>query len=295
MFTALEGLDQIIERHGQTAADTLVRQSGERLQGALRDDDLIGKMGEARFAVCTAPVRQLDLELCIQLAGRLQSALEEPFFIDGVTIYLTASVGFCLNTRTPGGDAAAWLAAAATALRSAQRRGPSSIRAFSDQMRRETVSRAELRAEVAQALDNGQIQPWFQPQISTDTGQITGFEALARWNHPVQGMIPPSDFLPAVEEAGLLERLAEVMMYHAFAALKAWDGSGTVVPQIGVNFAGGELANPRLIDKITWELDRFDLSPDRLAIEVETVVASTADDVITRNISSAQARLSHRS
>ncbi|WP_349237603.1 EAL domain-containing protein [Sulfitobacter sp. 15WGC] len=82
-----------------------------------------------------------------------------------------------------------------------------------------------------------------------------------------------------------MERLAEVMMYHAFAALKAWDGSGTVVPQIGVNFAGGELANPRLIDKITWELDRFDLSPDRLAIEVlETVVASTADDVITRNI-----------
>ena len=284
-FIALEGLDQIIERHGQTAADTLVRQSGERLQGALRDDDLIGKMGEARFAVCTAPVRQLDLELCIQLAGRLQSVLEKPFFDDGVTIHLTASVGFCLNTRTPGGDAAAWLAAAATALRSAQRRGPSSIRAFSDQMRRETESRAELREEVAQALDSGQIQPWFQPQISTDTGQITGFEALARWNHPVQGMIPPSDFLPAVEEAGLLERLAEVMMYHAFAALKAWDGSGTVVPQIGVNFAGGELANPRLIDKITWELDRFDLSPDRLAIEVlETVVASTADDVITRNI-----------
>ena len=74
-------------------------------------------------------------------------------------------------------------------------------------------------------------------------------------------------------------------MYHSFAALKAWDNSGTEVPQIGVNFAGGELANPRLIDKITWELDRFDLSPNRLAVEVlETVVASTPDDVITRNI-----------
>ncbi|MAP14862.1 bifunctional diguanylate cyclase/phosphodiesterase [uncultured Sulfitobacter sp.] len=284
-FIALEDFDQIIERYGQSAADTIARQSGERLHSALRDDDIIGKMGEARFAICTAPVRQLDLELCIQLAGRLQATLEEPFFVDGVTIYLTASVGFCLNTRAPGGDGSAWLAAAATALRSGQRRGPSSIRAFSDQMRRETESRAELREEVAQALDSGQIQPWFQPQISTDTGQIIGFEALARWNHPVQGMIPPSDFLPAVEEAGLLERLAEVMMYHSFAALKAWDSSGTEVPQIGVNFAGGELANPQLIDKITWELDRFDLSPERLAIEVlETVVASAADDVITRNI-----------
>ena len=152
-------------------------------------------------------------------------------------------------------------------------------------MRRDTESRAELREEVVQALDSGQIQPWFQPQISTDTGQITGFEALARWNHPVRGMIPPLDFLPAIEETGLLERLAEVMMYHSFAALKAWDGSGTEVPQIGVNFAGGELANPRLIDKITWELDRFELTPDRLAVEVlETVVASAPDDMITRNI-----------
>lgn len=284
-FIALEGFDQFIDRYGQAAADMVVRQSGERLQSALRDDDIVSKMGEARFAICTAPVRQLDLELCIQLAGRLQSALEEPFSVDGVTIYFTASVGFCLNTRAPAGDAGAWLAAAATALRSAQRRGHSSIRAFSDQMRQESESRAELREEVAQALDNGQIQPWFQPQISTDTGQITGFEALARWNHPVQGMIPPANFLPAVEEAGLLERLAEVMMYHSFAALKAWDGSGTEVPQIGVNFAGAELANPQLIDKITWELDRFDLSPDRLAIEVlETVVASAADDVVTRNI-----------
>ncbi len=284
-FIALEDFDQFIERYGQAAADTVVRQSGERLLSVLRDDDTIGKMGEARFAICMAPVRQLDLELCIQLAGRFQAALEEPISVDGVTIYLTASVGFCLNTRAPGEDGAAWLAAAATALRTAQRRGPSSIRAFSDQMRRDTESRAELREEVVQALDSGQIQPWFQPQISTDTGQITGFEALARWNHPVRGMIPPSDFLPAIEETGLLERLAEVMMYHSFAALKAWDGSGTEVPQIGVNFAGGELANPRLIDKITWELDRFELTPDRLAVEVlETVVASAPDDMITRNI-----------
>lgn len=284
-FIAIEEFDQLIERYGHAAADTIVRQSGQRLVSALQDDDNIGKMGEARFAICMAPVRQLDLELCIQLAGRVQAALEEPISVDGVTVYLTASVGFCLSTRAPGPDGAAWLAAAATALRIAQQHGPSSIRAFSDQMRRETENRAELREDVTIALDGGQIQPWFQPQISTDTGQITGFEALARWNHPVRGMILPSDFLPAIEEAGLLERLAEVMMYHSFAALKAWDSSGTEVPQIGVNFAGGELANPRLIDKITWELDRFDLSPNRLAVEVlETVVASTPDDVITRNI-----------
>jgi len=88
-----------------------------------------------------------------------------------------------------------------------------------------------------------------------------------------------------LEEAGLLERLAEVMMYNAFAALKAWDSADLNIPQVGVNFAGPELNNPKLLEKIKWELDRFDLSPDRLAVEIlETVVTGAADDTITMNI-----------
>jgi diguanylate cyclase (GGDEF)-like protein len=281
----IEEFDLLVERHGQPAADIVVQRTGERIIAAMRKDDHVGQMGDARFSICTAPVRHLDLETSIQMAGRLQVALEEPISVDGLSIYISTSVGFCMHARAPGESAEDWLCAAATALREAQRRGPSAIRAFSDQMRRDNKSRSDLREEVGQALDGGQIQPWFQPQISTDTGQITGFEALARWSHPVRGMISPADFLPAIEDAGLLERLAEVMMYHGFAALKAWDGSGVTVPQIGVNFAGSELSNPRLLEKVKWELDRFDLTPDRLAIEVlETVVASAPDDMITRNI-----------
>jgi EAL domain-containing protein (putative c-di-GMP-specific phosphodiesterase class I) len=88
-----------------------------------------------------------------------------------------------------------------------------------------------------------------------------------------------------METAGLLGRLAEVMMYHTFAALKAWDGAGADVPQVGVNFTSSELSDPKLTDKIKWELDRFDLTPDRLVVEIlETVVASAPDDLITRNI-----------
>ena len=284
-FVGLEEFDQLVERYGQAAADTVVLRTGERLIGVLRDNDAVGQMGDARFAICLEPVRQLDLELCIQLAGRLQVAVEEAVSVDGIAIYVSASIGFCQRSRSPGKTGAAWLQAASTALREAQRRGPSAIRAFSDQMRRDNESRAELREEVAQALEAGHIQPWFQPQISTDTGQITGFEALARWIHPVRGTIPPAEFLPAIEQADLLERLAEVMMYHSFAALKAWDGAGVEVPQVGVNFAGSELNNPKLLEKIKWELDRFDLPPDRLAVEVlETVVASAPDDMITRNI-----------
>lgn len=281
----IDDFDNLAKRHGPAAADTIVRSTGDRLATALRGGDQIGLLGGGRFAICTTPVRQLDLETCIQMASRLQTSVEDPISIDGLGVYTSASIGFCQSMRAPGQGSDEWFGAATIALEEAKQRGPFAIRAFSEQMHRDTKNRAALRDEVSQALDSGQIIPWFQPQISTDTGAITGFEALARWSHPTRGMISPADFLPAIEQAGLLERLAEVMMYQSFAALKAWDDANVKVPQVGVNFAGPELSNPRLLEKIKWELDRFDLTPDRLAVEVlETVLASAPDDVITRNI-----------
>ncbi len=280
----------LIDRHGQNAADTVVQRSGDRILATLRDGDTVARVGDSRFAICLMPVRQLDLELCIQLSGRMQSAIEDPVSLDGISVYMSCSVGFCLSNRTPGrksgtGSGQAWLSAASTALAQAQHVGPSSIRAYCDEMGRQTQARCDLRGEAAEALENGQIQPWYQPQISTDTGKVSGFEALARWTHPVHGMLAPDTFLPVMEEAGLMERLGQVMLYHALTALKAWDSAGVVVPQVGVNFAGEELRNPSLVDKIRWELDRFELSPDRLAVEIlETVVSDAPDDTITRNI-----------
>ncbi len=281
----LDDFKQLISRHGQAAADEVMNRAGERIASALRNGDSVARYGDCRFAVCMLPVRQLDLELCIQLATRLQSAVEEPVSIDGTALYMSCSVGFCLRSRSPGKTGASWLNATATALDDAQRNGPSAIRAFSADMQRKEKSRSTLREEAANALNTGQIQPWYQPQISTDTGKVTGFEALARWTHPVRGVIAPNEFLPIMEETGLLERLAEVMMYHALTALKAWDSAGMNVPQVAVNFAGPELANPHLVEKVKWELDRFELTPDRLAIEVlETVVADSPDDIISLNI-----------
>ena len=285
----IDEFDAIVNRYGQAAADTILRRIGEQILQVTRFNDKIGHVTDSRFAICTAPVKHLDLELCIQMASRLQAAVEEPISIDGVVVYVVACVGFCQLSRTPGKTASDWAHAANIALQEAQHHGPSAIRAFSEQMQHATVHHNELREDVILALEQGQIQPWYQPQISTESGEITGFEALARWTHPQRGLIPPVEFLPAIQEAGLLERLAEIVMYHSFAALKAWDGAGLIVPQIGVNFAGSELSNPRLVEKIKWELDRFDLTPDRLAVEIlETVVASAPDDMITRNINALQ-------
>ncbi|MEO9650892.1 MAG: GGDEF domain-containing phosphodiesterase [Roseobacter sp.] len=275
----------LAQHYGQSAADKIAEITGNRILEVLRDADAVSQTSDFHFSICLAPVQQLDLELCIQLSARIQAAIEEPISIDGSSIYVTSCVGFCQHTRMMTRTGDVWMKAAGHALRDAQHNGPAAIRAYSDEMHRITETRAELREEVANALEKGQIQPWFQPQISTDTGLVTGFEALARWNHPKRGMISPAAFLPAIEQAGMLERLAEVMLYHALTAIKAWDNAGLNVPQVGVNFAGPELSNPKLVEKIEWELDRFDLAPERLAVEIlETVVACTSDDTITRNI-----------
>lgn len=281
----IDEFEELIDRYGQSASDTVITRVRERLNTVMRNDDVIAQTGDCRFSICLHPTQQLDLELCIQLAGRIQTSLEEPISVDGTTVYITSSVGFCQHNRIRNGVAEDWIAAASVALKAAQHHGPSAIRAYSEEMKQRSQTTAELREEVANALESGQILPWFQPQISTDTGLVTGFEALARWQHPERGMIAPAEFLPAIEQAGMLERLAEVMMFHACNALKDWDISGVTVPKVGVNFAGPELKNPRLVEKVKWELDRFDLSPDRLTVEVlETVVAGAPEDVITRNI-----------
>ena len=281
----IDEYQSLIDRHGQAAADSVIKRISERIILQMRDQDNIARLGDCTFALCLGPSRHMDLEVCIQMAGRLQTAIEEPVSVDGVSVFVTTSIGFCLCSRSPGISGADWMLAASIALLEAEKRGPSTIRAFSKEMQRVTQAHSALREEVQNALETGQITPWFQPQISTDTGKVTGFEALARWHHPERGMIAPADFLPAIEQAGLLERLAEIIMHHAFTALKSWDYAGVSVPQVGVNFSGSELNNPRLIEKISWELDRFELMPNRLAVEVlETVISGAADDQITLNI-----------
>lgn len=281
----LDDLHDLATRQGQDTADMAARRSGERIVAALRADDTVARLGDGRFAVCLFPVPQLDLELCLQLAGRIQTAVEDPVSVDGMAVYLSCSVGFCLRSRAPGKTAADWLSAANAALGDAQITGPSGIRAYSKEIHKRVQTRSDLRDDVAAALESMQIQPWYQPQISTDTGKITGFEALARWQHPVYGMIAPGDFLPTIEQAGLLERLGQVVLYHALTALKAWDAAGVHVPRVAVNFTTQELRNPGLIERLRWELDRFELTPDRLSVEIlESVMTDNPDETVLRNI-----------
>jgi len=291
LVLCLDDQQRVLNEFGQAAHDQVLRKTGERLAGALRDNDLVARLEGARFAVALAPVRRADLETLVQIAGRLQAALREPFSIDAMTTYVGASVGFCLASRAPDRSGAAILSAAEVAMNDAWRNGPAAIRAYSVEVARAAADRNSLREEIAAALDGGEIVAHFQPQLSTDTGEVTGFEALARWQHSERGLLTPAEFLPAIMAAGLSERLGEVMLGQSLGALRGWDRAGLGVPSIGVNFSRDELRNPNLEARLKWELDRFDLLPGRLTVEIlETVIAETDNDMIVHNIA-ALARL----
>ncbi len=281
----LDDADHLARRYGHEGFCEILRQTGARITGAVRRQDVVARLEGACFAAGLTPPARNDLETVLQMATRVQDAVEVPISLDATTVHVTASVGFCLSARAPAAGGGALLDAALAAMDDAHRNGPGAIRAFSPEIQRAHEDLAELRSDLGPALDSGQVQAFFQPQICTRTGDVSGFETLVRWVHPDRGVLAPADFLPGILEAGLSERLGEVMLTGALRALKAWDRAGLAIRRVAVNFAAEELRNPRLAEKIQWEIDRFGLTPDRLVVEiVETAVADSEDDVIVQTI-----------
>ncbi len=285
MVLEIDEYKTLVATHGESAADAVVQRTSDRIGSTLRQRDTLSKIGDGRFAVCLNPIAQIDLESSLQLAGRVQAAIEEPISIGGMSVFISSSLGVCLRHRSPGSTAVDWMDAAANALEEAKVIAPGGIRVFSKDTVTEGYNYTDLQDEMAHALETGMIKAWFQPQVDTDTGRVSGFEALARWEHPVRGMVPPASFLPALEAAGLMQKLSKHMTEQALTALKSWDAAGLKIPCVGVNFASDELRDPGLVDRIRWDLERFGMTPDRLCIEVlETVMTDTPDDMVSRNI-----------
>jgi EAL domain-containing protein (putative c-di-GMP-specific phosphodiesterase class I) len=210
--------------------------------------------------------------------------MSHPVRLTAQTVWPSVSIGFCLSARAASLNGLTMLDAATRAAVKAAQSGPGGLNSYSvvDFPAALPGSRVdELRA----ALGNGQIRAYFQPQIRTTTGQVTGLEALARWDHPERGLISPGEFLPLIEAAGLSPKLADRMLGDALETLAKLDEQGLAVPSVSVNLSADELRNPRLPDEIAWALDRADIDPARLTVEIlETVVAETDDDVAVGSI-----------
>jgi EAL domain-containing protein (putative c-di-GMP-specific phosphodiesterase class I)/GGDEF domain-containing protein len=285
LLVQIDGWDELVGRLGLEAAAGVSRRIEDRLETALRHDDLLVRLGESRFGVVLHPQPAARLATREAIAARLSAAVGEALFCAGGTLHLSACIGHTRLIRAGGNVAAATLAGAEAALSDAAGRAPGTIRGFSVDAARVRADIAALAREVEDALAAGEIQAWFQPQVCAINGALSGVEALARWHHPTRGMLAPGAFLPAVAAAGQMEALGASILSQALQALHAWDAQGLGVPGVSVNVCAAELRNPHLAEKIRWDLDRFDLRPCRLTVEIlETVAAKPEDAAITATL-----------
>ncbi|SFR59540.1 bifunctional diguanylate cyclase/phosphodiesterase [Litoreibacter janthinus] len=281
----LDEIDVVRDTWGVEGLETIVSAIADRLCSMLRNSDIIVQLSESRLAISLPSIRVPELGAVISLIDRLQTAARPAVRIDSANAYVTLSAGFCLEGRAADNSAAALIEASYLALLDAKSQGVESSRGYSAKTTPHFKKPDAHVQAVLRALQDGQIVAWFQPQLSTDTGLVSGFEALARWSHPTRGVLSPAEFLPALETAHAMELLSETMLQHALRAIRAWDVAGHKIPSVAVNFATEDLRNPSLIERIKWDVDRFEIDPARLTVEIlETVVSEHDDDIITRNI-----------
>lgn len=277
---------QLADRLGRSRQCEVLASCIARLRGALRPGDMLFPMEDGSLAVALAATPRLDAEIMVRIAARLHLVVQQPLELSDGPTQVTCSIGFCHDRQLRKASGRALLDAAQVAGDEAARHRPGAIRGYSDDLARARADRDALRAGFSQAVDRGEIRAWFQPQVSTDSGEVSGLEALVRWQHPDRGLLTPSAFLPAIEGSELMELLGQTMLTQSLAALVELDQKGFRVPTVAVNFSARELRDPQLPDRLRWVLDRFQLAPARLTVEVlESVVAGDGDDAIASNLS----------
>lgn len=280
-----DDLVPLCDRLGRTRQSGLLAACIARLRGAMRPGDLLYPLEDGSLVVVLGPSQRLDLEGMVRIAGRLQLVVQQPLILGSEPVQLTCCIGFCHGSQAPQDSGRAILDAAQIAADEALAHRPGAIRAFTGDLARARADRDALRADFASAVDCGQVVPHFQPQVSTDSGAVSGMEALARWHHPERGCLSPGTFLPAIEGTDLIELLGQTMLTKSLEALAAWDRAGLDVPSVSVNLSERELRDPQLPERLAWALDRHGLSPRRITIEVlESIVAGRDDAIIARNI-----------
>ncbi len=259
--------------------------AADALRAVLRPEDVIARTREGALAVALSMRATSSLEELIQIALRLQRRLQAPVHCDGRHVRFDAAVGICGPAAPDAIDGRAALSAATAALTLARADHPNAIRMAQRQSNPEAPLALQLATDLDRAFAENEIVPFFQPQVSTDTGLLTGLEALARWIHPEHGTLAPGHFLPTIDAAGANAALTETILAQSLRALAEWDARGFDVPRISINVTHADLVDPTLMERVEWMLDRYGIGADRLCIEVlETVLSVPGSDTVPRTL-----------
>ncbi|KRD49107.1 diguanylate cyclase [Acidovorax sp. Root275] len=281
LFIDLDRFKQINDIQGHAAGDALLCEVAKRLTQCLRARDLIGRLAGDEFVLLLS---ECTTEQAVQTAHRMLQEMARPMDIHGQAHVCHASIGIAMFPED--GDAIdTLLRHADQAMVQAKSDHRHSLQLFSAEMNRRAQERAALERALRQALTDRSLSLHYQPQVlSSAPGTLHGVEALARWQHPEWGMVPPTRFIPVAEEAGLIHQLTLWLLDEACAQLSAWRAAGHSVPCVAVNLSGRSFHQAEFAQQVCDALERHGLSTDDVLLEITESVMMDARPVTLANI-----------
>ncbi len=280
LFVDLDDFKAVNDSVGHGIGDELLVAVAQRISGTLRDADTAARMGGDEFAVLIEDVA--DSEGPLGVAKRLLEALRLPLTLQGHEIRVTASIGVALY-RGPENSAEELLRHADVAMYAAKNQGKDRITVFEPELHSSAIDRHQLKSDLHAALERGQFSLVYQPLASLADGEITGCEALLRWEHPIRGQVPPAEFVPLAEESGLIVPLGRWVLAEACRRAASWQRELDRDIYISVNLSGRQVEDENLLDDIRRALEDAQLDPSLLMLEItESVLLREVDTVLER-------------
>lgn len=259
----LDGFSKINEVLGYGGGDALLSQFADRLRGDLADCEVVARLGEDEFGVLLAEAGQAEIATT---AARIERSLAEPFLVDGVRIAVDAHIGSALLGEH-GADFATVLRRAGVALSTAKTEGQDNVQIYNPASEAIDVSRLALTAELREALDHGQLLLYYQPLVDLGTGNVRGVEALLRWQHPEKGLLTADRFIAEAERSGLAREIRSFVLETSARQWQEWSAEGVDL-EFAVNLATVDMLDASLPDEIAGLLDRYDIPPWNLILEI---------------------------
>lgn len=280
LFIDLNRFKPINDTLGHAVGDQLLQQVAIRLKDALREDDIVARLGSDEFAVGLFDINQHYHAGFV--AQKLLYAMEHSYLIEEHELRIGASIGISIYGQD-GSDAETLLRLADIAMYRAKKSGENeqgSYAFYSQEMNRSALSRLYIETGLRRAIGNNELLLHYQPKVNIQNGHIVGAEALVRWQHPEKGLILPSEFIPIAEESKLVMRLGEWVLEAACQQAAIWHKAGLAPMRVAINVSAGEFTLS-LPDRVQAALHRHAISAAWLELEItESMLITSADDVI---------------
>jgi diguanylate cyclase (GGDEF)-like protein len=263
MIMDLDHFKEVNDTLGHHHGDVLLQEVAERLKTTLRTADTVARLGGDEFGILLPDV--LGAEDAQAVAGILQTALREPFIVDGLTLEMGGSIGIACHPDH--GDHVEVLIQRADIAMYSAKEGGRGFALYEPQQDHYSPRRLSLAGELRSALESEELELHYQPKADVVTGRIVGVEALVRWNHPRHGLLGPEEFVPIAEQTGLIVPLTRWVLGAAIRQVQAWQGQGYEL-SVAVNLSARSFLDTALAVDIPLLLQRHKIEPKLLELEV---------------------------